>query len=335
MSTRLPHYGSYVDNLFLQFKRVYLLGDIHNNMSGLLLFLKQEGIVNNNIEADNLDNIKLDKDVLLVFLGDVIGKSKSDFKNINVLWFIMKHKENCHLILGNHEMKFLSRQKRRNGVSNIDILNTLLPLNNKNTTSVLIDVHQRLENFMSYNNSRRLPQRSSKNFLDEAHDVYEKLSVNNNQQQQEDLFIRILIISFLIYHGEFILYFRKHKMYMMHAGLNLKKDMTKLKSTEICNVRSSETAGRWFDDGVFIKDTLFVFAHDTDLCKSSLDGTYEPFLHKTVNTNTFFLCTDTNFYKNNVLTYVVIDPMINQFKHKRNVTLSKTPVGYYRITVFE
>lgn len=93
----LPFYGKYIDDLVKDYERVFILGDVHNNQEGLLKFLKFQELIHPDITKLSLVNSFL-KNVLILFLGDVIGKIYKDstedyLEALSVLEFIAAHKK--------------------------------------------------------------------------------------------------------------------------------------------------------------------------------------------------------------------------------------------------
>ena len=68
----------------------------------------------------------------LYILGDVIDRS---YGGVQILNYILKHKNSFELILGNHELHFLSKEKSYNYImSNNDIKNRLSIIIRYNTS---------------------------------------------------------------------------------------------------------------------------------------------------------------------------------------------------------
>lgn len=420
----LPTYGAFADNLFLLYDEVYLLGDLHNNERGLLRFLLLHDLVHLKVTAaataeeedgsSSLLDLKVaefKKNVLLVFLGDVIGKMKKDSSKeysaaLQVLSFIEKHKKHCLLVLGNHEMRFLSRTTPVDDISNFEITNMILKQdygrtdlltgsssrkrqqrcnnNNKhpsNNTNTITNLYIQLENIMEnlkdgrqafFNDDKRgLPTYTSAALTKEYggggdDDNDDSSSSSRRRRRRQRVWIRFVLIAFILQFGEFLVYFVRLRVYMFHGGLDFTRDMSKQQSSKICNTRthtyytttssSSNNNNKrtklneWYKTGKEkCKDTTFLFAHDSDLCFEKTtttttkggsgggggDGYYRPYVYHNDNKNNDFVCLDTNFYKSEVLSYIQLNPHINRYRYNKCITFRKEPVlGYYKIDIY-
>lgn len=326
----LPFYGKYIDDLVKDYERVFILGDVHNNQEGLLKFLKFQELIHPDITKLSLVNSFL-KNVLILFLGDVIGKIYKDstedyLEALSVLEFIAAHKKNCFLIIGNHEIKFLTRNVVLDGISNMALTKMIIPKCSENANRV-VSTHMNLEKFMWRRNNKRPDDKN----------LRKKIKSEYNQF----VWLRFCMIFYIVHFGEFIVYYQRYKIFMFHAGLDFSKTIKRQHSSVLCNMRTSRykknkkiqcaekcwykrsEGGKkkyYFD----YKDATFVFGHDSDLCVVTNDDdekilNYKPFVYRDSNNN-HFICLDTNFYKSNVLSYIIINPSVNPFNSYKNVT---------------
>lgn len=242
MNAVLPPYGTFVDDWFNNYDEVYVLGDLHNNETGLLQFLRYHDLIAYP-EATLLANVgPIVKKVMIVFLGDAIGKMKTDNTDeymaaINVLRFIESPKKNCMLVIGNHEMRFLARNTVVDDISNLEITNMILSRDFRVSSdrcrcNPQLKLYIQLEDIMKrwkHKRSRMMPMFSG--------EIIKK-------RYNENVWLRFIIIAFIVQFGEFMLYFQRLKTYMFHGGLDFNRDMHKQQSSNICNIRTRQYHNR-------------------------------------------------------------------------------------------
>ena len=109
----LPPFSVNLDPVFAKYRTVYIIGDVHDDANTFRTFLLEKGLAfvpaKDNVDYQNLSDYFVKPDVLLVFLGDVLYKTKSHFKSI--MRFILNNMTNCLLILGNNSRRFSTNLK--------------------------------------------------------------------------------------------------------------------------------------------------------------------------------------------------------------------------------
>lgn len=106
---------------------IYAIGDLHGRID-LFEYL--------------LEKIKFDMtNDKLYILGDVIDRS---YGGVQILNYILKHKNSFELILGNHELHFLSKEKSYNYIMSNDDIKNRLSIIMKYNTSVFWSIYDEL-----------------------------------------------------------------------------------------------------------------------------------------------------------------------------------------------
>lgn len=341
---RIPVYGKYADEIFEAYDEVFVLGDVHNNDKVLLAFLKRHNLITNADVITSLDEVSgFSKNILLVFLGDVIGKLPYSEKIVTyspvltVMNFIIKHRQHCLLVIGNHEVSFLMNEKEVDGVSNLDL-----------TLSCLTDIKVRpiLEPSIKtrfYKSLEKTKLIDKKNFESLTEKFEEKLK----EKDKSDLTTRLIVIMFILQYSEFLLYLRRLKMYFVHAGFDFNRPIDNQLLSKTCNIRAFGNYKKkllkknpWYKHpNIECCDTTFVFGHESELCQGQ-GGVYTPFIYRDTKKRNDFVCIDTECYVSDTISYVYINPKVNPYsKTKQNLYVIKdqlpaTDCHEYMISIF-
>ena len=82
-TNQFPNFAINLDKKLMTYRTVYVLGDLHDHEHLFRTFLIEKGIAfvpNVGGDLNSLENYFLKSDVLLIFLGDVLYKTKGHFK---------------------------------------------------------------------------------------------------------------------------------------------------------------------------------------------------------------------------------------------------------------
>lgn len=317
LSKLLPKFAVELDGVFSKYDQVYILGDVHDNENLFKRFLLETQVAfihdkYEHVEIDALSNYFLKPGVLLVFLGDVLYKTNGHFKSI--VRFILNNKENCLLILGNNEVKFVYEYVHLF----IDVCKSFLPyrkyesLRNakraRHQFQVVNCIYSLIEWF------RCCP---TENRLKRAWMWYYTCLFNeflSDQRNLEDL----MIVMYILTESVVIGYSSMLKLILLHAGFNPYRRLRNQRTFDICNMRMVKGTHRpWFE---FYNrfDFTVLYGHWSALTKGEQES--KPFFH--ANT----ICIDTGCCYTNVLTYVSFGPLLMSngiLRFERNVKKSK------------
>ena len=339
-SNSIPLYGEYVDKIFEKYEAIFVISDIHNNDTCLLAFLKQHNLISDSETC--LDNVRcFARNVLIVFLGDVIGKiPKLNLTaygpSLKVLNFIIQNRENCILVIGNHEVSFLMRNECIDGISNRDI--TLECLSN-NEVYPNVEWPEKVKIYKSLENLKKL---KNDNFKFMSEQFEEKLK----ETEKSDISIRMLCITYILQFSKFLLYFRKLKIYFVHAGFDFDRKMNKQLLSKTCNIRciqnynkANPVINKWFQKDCLSRDTTYLFGHDQYLCFDAYNNDYTPFIYTDDTKRNDFVCIDTGCSISNIITCVYFDPHVNPYNTSKQISVRKTDLSIpgcyqYVISIF-
>lgn len=291
----LPELSVDLDDIFRRYDRIYIVGDLHDNEEALRTFLVANDLcfIFGNFEEINFHDLRnyfLKANVLLVFLGDILYKTINHFKSI--ARFLLNNLDNCLLILGNNEVKFVYQHI---GVF-LEVCRPIIP---RQKYEVLARAHRQGNNFEVVKSVYSLLswyRTCSKNNyrLKQWNRFYEELKTDYFQDKEklEDLMIIIYILTESIIVGVSACL----KLILVHAGFNPKRRLCDQRIVDLCNIRLvAGTGNPWFEY-YNNSDYLICYGHWSQLTTEGSE--IRPYIHqKTV-------CLDTGCCYTNVLSYL-------------------------------
>lgn len=303
-----PRFAVNLDQTFRKYLKVYVFGDLHDHENLFRSFLVEKGIafVPDIETADYqlLDNYFVKSDTLLVFLGDVLYKTPDHFKSI--MRFILNNTENCLLILGNNEIKFVYEHIQLF----INFIKQFMP---SGFVQLLQSYVDKKESFKLVNAIYSLLGRFHKNYMcsklkDEWLWYYSCLFKDYllDKKNNEDLMITMFIMTKAIVMGVA----HRYKLLIMHAGLNPSLSLHRQRISDICNIRTvKNTKQPWYVYYTHFNFTI-AFGHWSALTKPS----YQPFFHQNA------ICLDTECWRAQTLSYILLHPYLS---YRQNVNKFK------------
>ncbi len=295
MSTiALPRFAVDLDNTFLQYERVFILGDLHDSDRQLRTFILTNSIGfmlcnDGDNWDDGLENMYVKPGILLLFLGDTLYKNETRFKS--VMRFILRNKDNCLVVLGNNEVKFVYEHFRL-------FVDVARPFVQRRRFDLLLSLGRSKRNFCKTVDSiysliawfRRTredsePKTSWRWFYDCLLRDYEL-----DGRNCEDLTILMYILTETIVLG----FSNRLKLILIHAGLNPERTIRNQLVTDVCNMRYvKRTKTPWF---LYYEklDYTIIYGHWSSLTAE----TAEPYFYN----NT--VCIDMGCCNTNVLIFV-------------------------------
>lgn len=291
-----PSFAVNLDETFQRYSKVYLIGDVHDNENLFRTFLVEKGIAFvPNVEPfdyKSLDNYFVKPDILLVFLGDVTYKTPDHFKCI--MRFILNNTENCLLILGNNEIKFvyehiqlfidfakkfMSVRFLRQIRENVDRKES-----NKIVSTIYSVISRLHKNYIS--------SKLKENWLWYYACLFEEYLLNKSDK--ENLMIVMYIITKSIVMGVS----KRFKLLLMHAGLNPSFSLHRQRICDVCNIRYVKgTKMPWYVYYTNLDYTI-VFGHWSALTNTS----HTPFTYNNL------ICIDTECWLTQTLSYILLYP---------------------------
>lgn len=331
---QLPNFFETLDDTFNAFRVVYIIGDIHDNSTAVLAFLKAKRIIQEDITS--LENVYEfnRKDVLLVFLGDIIGKAKHIpiYKQTNVLLFAIKHRNQCLCILGNHEIKFMLSDKSDiyfnipGGdcmTNHMRTFNYIYVRSYQNYSIVYPKLNGHDLKILERHYSMRPKRWTASSYMTTLKTIFQHLdALNLNIESDRYLLIQYYILYFLLLSYCAIVY-SKYNIIMMHAGMHTKKGKIQ-KLRDVVSIK-----GRWYDSFSYLTNTTFIFGHNAKLCFQN-----KPFINKDSERNNNYICVDTNCHVSNIISCVRILPKVNRFSPKSPKTTEKIVRTKENVTIF-
>lgn len=302
----LPRFAVVLDEKIKQFEHIYVIGDLHDSADIFQRFLLNNHItfvptIGDAVAIDDIANYYIKPSVLLVFLGDILYKTKRHFKSI--ARFILNNKDNCILILGNNEVKFVYEhiglfldiakpflQKAR-----MQRFEDAIELgNNHRVINEIYSTIAWLRNCHVNNRYRHQWLR----YYNGLHTTYQ-----SNKENCENLMILMYILTESIVMG--VSY--TMNLVMLHAGLNPNRKLHEQRVSDICNIRTVKgTDDPWF---WFYGELQFTVLYGHWSALTVGVGNIEPYFYdKTI-------CLDTGCYNTNVLTYLYFS---TNSSHKMN-----------------
>ena len=295
MKILLPGFAENLDEKFRQFERVYILGDLHDNENLFKSFLLTSGIGfifsrnDEQLHIDSIDNYFLKPGVLLVFIGDVLYKTKGHFKSI--ARFILNNSNNCLLILGNNEVKFVYEHIKLF----LDVAQNILPhkryirLQQSIMSNRSFEVVNTIYSIIDWVRCSRESKESKLAW----HWYYECLTheFQIDKNNCEDLMILMYILTESVVLG----FSSRLKLILLHAGLNPNRALCRQKIVDICNIRNvkgTETPWFWHYRDF---DFRILFGHWSALTVGK--QSVKPYVFENS------ICLDTGCCYTNVLTY--------------------------------
>lgn len=282
-----------LDGLFDRFQYVYVFGDIHDNCRVLANYLLLNSICfdyTGSCINSELHNLRVKSNVFLIFLGDIIYKTKTQFKSI--FRFLFDNISNSMLIVGNHEVKFLYQFWYL--IEN-DILcsstGTNIQIGKTNTPKNLEHVYNLMYKVKINAPTHFCPKRLSWNEY--------AINVAYRYRNEPEKYENLMIAVYILYWGIIMAYSKKWDLLLIHAGLKPATDLNKQRIKDICNIRTIN-GKPWYllcsKDYKF--PTFIIFGHWSSLC---CQQSIQPFIFRNQ-----YICLDTGCYETNILSVVKI-----------------------------
>ena len=313
---KFPFYSVSLDCIFYKYKTVIIIGDIHDNERTFISFAFEKGYVflsRDNVDLNNISNYIVRSDILLIFLGDVLYKTRGHFKSI--MRFILNNKDNCLLILGNNEIKFvfehinLLMDFSQQFLSHSFLRSIQKAIDNKDSLGIINQIYFLVKQLRQNDENSKLKRDWMWYYFCF---FYEYLLDKTNC---EDLMILMYILTDSIILG----YSEKLKLILVHAGLNPRLRLQHQRISDLCNIRYVKRSKKvpWYHYYANFKYTI-LFGHWSKLTKF----TGMPYSFANV------LCLDTECYKTNVLSYVIISPNSSSSKYRGNLNVTTYSSGF-------
>lgn len=323
MEARLPKFAVDLDQNFAQFGTVYVIGDVHDNQETFIAFLMSTGIGfllpnqdNQTGKINDISKYRLKPGVLLVFLGDVVYKTKQYFKSIAK--FILNNKESCVLILGNNEVKFIYEHidlflNFANGnIPRYSYLKLTKAVKERKNRAIVAIIYSIIHWFRKADKNNRMKQ-SWKWYYECLFNEYQSDKIN-----LEDIMFLMYIMTESIVIG----YSKTLKLVLLHAGLNPQRTLESQRIMDICNIRTVNQAP-WYVNYSDM-DCTFLFGHWSKLTKDGITSKPHIYLNS--------ICLDTGCCYTNVLSYIVFNPQnINKrmmHSYSKFITFSNSSTFY-------
>ena len=290
----LPRFTVNIDKIIKKYERVYIFGDLHDNENIFKTYLLRNDIafILPGTECDmlNITNMYVKPSILLIFLGDVIYKTKGHFKSI--FRFILNNRSNCLLFLGNNEVKFVYK----NIHMFLPIAKQCVPRRRYETLRRAMESKQAGNKIVSSIYSIMDWFHSSRdNNLKKAWKwYYECLQVEYHLDRVscEDL----MILMYILTESAVIGFSNRLKLILLHAGCNPNRALKDQLIVDVCNIRiDRKTKTPWFWHYSDLR-YVFLFGHWSEL--TVCGKTAQPFYFNNV------ICLDTGCCYTNVLTCV-------------------------------
>lgn len=307
---QLPPFAVDLDAKFRNYERVFVLGDLHDSEDQFRIFLLHQdaGFILYNGGGDDEDgatyscglaNMYVKPRVLLVFLGDVLYKTKNHFKSI--ARFILRNRENCLLILGNNEVKFVFERIKL-------FLDVARPFLRRSRFKVLRNqivkaqgckllhsIYTLISWFRTTKENNEL-KRSWRWYYDCMFREYEQENGTASKDSEETMILMYILTESIV-----LGYSDRLKLILLHAGLNPNRSIRDQLVTDVCNIRNVRRSDigekPWFR--FFEKiDYTILFGHWSALTR----GDAKPFFFS----NT--VCIDTGCCRTNVLSFATFRP---------------------------
>lgn len=294
-----PKFAVDLDAIFQQYEHVYIVGDVHDKEDVFKTFILENNIGfivanEDEINYEDISNYFLKPKVLLVFLGDILYKTAGHFKSI--ARFLLNNKNNCLLILGNNEIKFVYEHIK----IFLKVCEHFLPRNKFKDLKKAYGFKRNfeiVEHIYSLINWFRCCSKS--NCLYKEWNWYYDCLYTEFQMDKrgcEDLMILMYILTESIVFG-----FSNHlRLILIHAGLNPQNALKNQKINDICNIRNVVGTNQpWFVhyEGL---DFVILYGHWSNLTTNNLE--IKPFVSKNS------ICMDTGCFFTNVLTFLCFKP---------------------------
>lgn len=292
MSMCLPKFAVNIDKVIQKYEKVYIFGDLHDNENIFKTYLLENDVAfilpSSEYDMWNISNFYVKPNILLIFLGDVIYKTKGHFKSI--FRFILNNRSNCLLLVGNNEVKFVYE----NIHLFLPIAKQYVPrrryeklkraINTKHAADKLVNSIYSVMDWFHSSRDNNL-KRAWKWYYECLMVEYQLDKVNC-----EDLMILMYILTESIVIG----FSNQLKLILFHAGFNPSRPLRNQRPFDICNIRfDKKTKTPWFwhySDLSYI----FLFGHWSKL---TVHGkTAAPYYFKNV------ICLDTGCCYTNILT---------------------------------
>lgn len=293
-SMNLPRFAVNIDDIIQKYEKVYIFGDLHDNENIFKTYILENDIgfilPSNGCDVLDITNMYVKPNILLIFLGDVIYKTKGHFKSI--FRFILNNRSNCLLLVGNNEVKFvyenihlflpIAKQfvpRRRYEILRFAMKSKYAGDKVVNSIYSILDwFHSSRDNNM---------KRAWKWYYECLKVEYQLDKVNC-----EDLMILMYILTESVVTG----YSYRLKLIFLHAGFNPNRAMNDQRPFDVCNIRiDRKTKTPWF---WYYSDLpyTFLFGHWSKLTVRG--KTAKPYYFKNV------ICLDTGCCYTNILTCV-------------------------------
>ena len=291
-NTCLPFFAVNLDKTLQKFERVHIFGDLHDNENVFKTYLLENDIAfilpSSEYDMWNITNFYVKPNILLIFLGDVIYKSKDHFKSI--FRFILNNRSNCLLIIGNNEVKFVYEH-----------VHLFLPIARKFVPRRRYELLKQA--VKSKRNAEKLVNSiysviywfhgSRDNNLKRAWKWYYECLVVEYQLDKvncEDIMILMYILTESIVIG----FSNNLRLILLHAGFNPSRALHDQRPFDICNMRvDRKTKTPWFWHYSDLSYTV-LFGHWSKL--TVCGKTAMPYYFKNV------ICLDTGCCYTNILT---------------------------------
>jgi len=316
-----PPFAENLDDKFLHFNEIFIIGDLHDHEKLFRTLLDERGIAFvPNTDVDDfrkLENYFVKSDILLVFLGDVLYKTPDHFKSI--MRFILNNTENCILILGNNEVKFILERIKL-------FTDFAKPFMSQKFLRLLESFIRKKESFKLLNSiysiisKLRCPYKH--NWLKcEWNWFYSCLYKDflTDKKNNEDLMFVMYILTKSVVMGVS----NRYKLLLCHAGFNPTRSLHRQRIFDVCNIRRvKQTKQPWYVYYSNIAYTI-VFGHWSALTKE----TNKPYVYKNA------ICLDTECWRSQNLSYICIRSMQSDLSNLENLVI-KTQYSSSKLYTF-
>jgi hypothetical protein len=294
----LPKFAVNLDTIFERYEQVYILGDLHDNEHILKAFILEKNIgfiVKRDDETDitDISNFYLKPRVLIVFLGDVLYKTKGSFKSI--MRFILNNKNNCLLLLGNNEVKFVYKHIHLF----LDVAEKFIPKRRFNSMQVAKQSRQNFRLVSMIYSLIEWYRFGCHEKLRRAWIWYYECVLKEFQSDKQNC-ENLMFLMFILTESIVVGYSNKLKLILVHAGLNPLRQLNKQRTSDMCNIRFvKKTTTPWFWHYQDYHFTV-LFGHWSSL--TSTESTSKPYVSHNA------ICLDTGCCYTNILSFISLNP---------------------------
>jgi hypothetical protein len=302
---RLPRFAVDLDPRFERFERVFILGDLHDSEEQFRTFLFQNdiGFIRpGNADLHSLSSVYVKPGVLLVFLGDVLYKTENHFKCI--ARFILRNRENCLLVLGNNEVKFVyehfhlfvdvSRPFLRR--CRFDELRSLDYSGAAEQHTAFYRAIDSIYSLIAWFRCAREDNELKRSWLWFYDCLSREYDIDGSDCEE------LMILMYILTEAVVIGYSNRCKLMLLHAGLNPNRAIENQLVIDVCNIRFVKNRAEktpWFEFYEHLDYTI-LFGHWSALTRG--EDTARP--HFFANT----VCLDTGCCTTGVLSFVTLRP---------------------------